>query len=192
MGAVNKITLTGDLGSGKSAVSSLLCEQTGYQYLSTGRIQRQLAAELGLDTLEMNRLADTDPTIDERIDGVFVSLNKNPDGYVVDSRLAWFFIPGSFKVYLKVDTTVAAQRILNDPSRNSEQYSNVEEAVSKIKARKASENARFLSKYGADCTDMDQFDIVVDTTERTPEEVAALILEAREAKVEGKKINHFI
>lgn len=192
MGAVNKITLTGDLGSGKSAVSSLLCAQTGYQYLSTGRIQRQLAAEMGLDTLEMNRLADTDPTIDERIDGVFVSLNENPDGYVVDSRLAWFFIPGSFKVYLKVDTFVAAQRILNDPSRNSEQYSSVEEAVSKIKARKASENARFLSKYGADCTDMDRFDLVVDTTERTPEEVAALILEARDAKVAGKKISHFV
>ena len=192
MGAVNKITLTGDLGSGKSAVSSLLCEETGYQYLSTGRIQRQLAAEMGLDTLEMNRLADTDPTIDERIDGVFVSLNENPDGYVVDSRLAWFFIPGSLKVYLKVDTFVAAQRILNDPSRNSEQYSSVEEAVNKIKARKASENARFLSKYGADCTDMDQFDLVVDTTERTPEEVAALILEARDAKVAGKKISHFV
>jgi len=192
MGAVNKITLTGDLGSGKSAVSSLLCEETGYQYLSTGRIQRQLAAEMGLDTLEMNRLADTDPTIDERIDGVFVSLNENPDGYVVDSRLAWFFIPGSFKVYLKVDTFVAAQRILNDPSRNSEQYSSVEEAVSKIKARKASENARFLAKYGADCTDMDQFDLVVDTTERTPGEVAALILEARNAKMTGKKISHFV
>jgi hypothetical protein len=37
---------------------------------------------------------------------------------------------------------------LNDPDRNSEQYKSVEEAVQKILARKASENARFLEKYG--------------------------------------------
>jgi cytidylate kinase len=67
-----KITLTGDLGSGKSAVSSILCEITGFEYLSTGRIQRKIAENMGMDTLELNRLADTDPSIDERIDSVFI------------------------------------------------------------------------------------------------------------------------
>jgi CMP/dCMP kinase len=192
MGATNKITLTGDLGSGKSKVSALLCEATGYQYLSTGRIQRKLAAEMGIDTLEMNRRADQDPSIDEQIDGVFVSLNDNPDGYVVDSRLAWFFIPESFKVYLSVDTEVAAQRIINDPLRNSEQYTSVLEAVDKIKARKASENARFLVKYGADCANLNLFDIVIDTTQKTPEEVAHLILTARDSKRNGVKFDQFV
>ena len=74
-----KITLTGDLGSGKSVVSRILCERTGFEYISTGRVQRQLAQELGIDTLEMNRRADTDPTIDERIDGIFVALGKDPN-----------------------------------------------------------------------------------------------------------------
>ena len=180
MAYLNKITLTGDLGSGKSAVSALLCESTGFKYLSTGQIQRKLAAEMGIDTLEMNRRADTDPSIDERIDGVFVSLNDDPDGYVVDSRLAWFFIKKSLRVYLKVDTEIAARRILQDPKRKSEQYSSVEEAVEKIRARKASENARFLIKYGADCADMEQFDVVIDTTYRTPQEVAFIILAALE------------
>ncbi|HNG89589.1 MAG TPA: cytidylate kinase family protein, partial [Saprospiraceae bacterium] len=90
----NKITLTGDLGSGKSAVSKLLCATTGYEYISTGRIQRNLAQEMGLDTLEMNRRADTDPSIDQRIDSIFVSLGTDPKGYIVDSRMAWFFLPG--------------------------------------------------------------------------------------------------
>ncbi len=189
---LNKITLTGDLGSGKSAVSALLCELTGYQYLSTGRIQRQLAAAMGIDTLEMNRRADTDPGIDEQIDGVFVNLNDNPEGFVVDSRLAWFFIPGSFKVYLTVDTEVAAQRILNDPSRNSEQYASVIEAIEKIKARKESENARFLSKYGADCANLNLFDIVINTTNRQPNEVAGLILAAKLAKESGEEFNRFV
>jgi CMP/dCMP kinase len=177
----HKITLTGDLGSGKSAVSKLLCAATGYQYLSTGQIQRQLAAEMGIDTLEMNRRADTDPSIDERIDSVFIALNQSAEGYVVDSRLAWHFIPQSFKVYLQTDPFTAAERILRDPNRKSEQYSSATEAVEKIKARKASENARFLAKYGADCADLLGFDVVIDTTTRTPDQVAELILKGLDA-----------
>jgi cytidylate kinase len=180
-----KITLTGDLGSGKSAVSKILCEKTGFEYVSTGRIQRQLAQEMGIDTLEMNRRADIDPSIDERIDGIFVSLGKNPNGYVVDSRMAWFFLPKSFKVYLQTDVAIAAQRIIHDPTRDSEQYMSQEEAVQKILARKASENARFLFKYYADCTNLDNFDIVIDTSKRTREAVAAIILEGAAAKESG-------
>lgn len=186
-----KITLTGDLGSGKSAVSRILCEQTGFEYISTGRVQRQLAQELGLDTLEMNRRADTDPSIDERIDGIFVALGKDPKGYVIDSRMAWFFLPDSFKVFLQTEVHVAVQRILNDPDRNSEQYASVEEAVQKILARKASENARFLVKYGADCSDLNNFDLVIDTANRTQAAVAEVILKVLEAKTEGRAFERF-
>lgn len=187
-----KITITGDLGSGKSAVSRILCERTGFQYISTGRIQRQLAQELGIDTLEMNRRADTDPSIDERIDGIFVDLGKNQDSYVVDSRMAWFFLPESFKVYLKTDIHVAVDRILGDPNRNSEQYDDRDEAIRKITARKQSENERFLTKYGADCSDLTNFNLVVDTTKRTPEEVAALIIKGLETKLADKDFPHTI
>lgn len=187
-----KITLTGDLGSGKSAVSRILCERTGFEYVSTGRIQRQLAQEMGIDTLEMNRRADTDPTIDQRIDGIFVDLGKDPDGYVVDSRMAWFFLPDSFKVYLQADVHIAAGRILSDPTRNSEQYGSLEEAVEKITARKQSENARFLKKYGADSTNLDNFDLVIDTAKRSAGEVAELILEMLKKKVEGETFEHYV
>ncbi len=186
-----KITITGDLGSGKSAVSKILCERSGFEYVSTGRIQRQLAQELGLDTLEMNRRADTDPSIDERIDGIFADLGKDPKGYIVDSRMAWFFLPASFKVYLQADVAVAAERILNDPNRKSEEYETKEEAIEKILARKRSENARFLAKYGADGTNMDNFDLVVDTTNKTPEQVADIILSGLASKTKGRSFTRF-
>lgn len=173
-----KITITGDLGSGKSAVSRILCERTGYEYISTGKVQRQLAQKLGIDILEMNHRADVDPSIDEQIDSIFASLAHDPKDYVIDSRMAWHFLPESLKVYLKIDIRTAVQRILNDPSRNSEQYADAKEAAQKILARKASENARFLAKYGADCSNMANFNLVIDTTNRTPEEVAEMILAA--------------
>ncbi len=182
-----KITLTGDLGSGKSVVSRILCEQTGFEYISTGRVQRQLAQELGIDTLEMNRRADTDPSIDERIDSIFIALGKDPKGYIIDSRMAWFFLPDSFKIFLQTDVHIAVQRILNDPDRSSENYQTPEEAAQKILARKASENARFLTKYGADCSDLNNFDLVINTANRSQSAVADVIFKVLEAKNRGEK-----
>ncbi|MBL7804315.1 MAG: cytidylate kinase family protein [Saprospiraceae bacterium] len=188
--ASTKITITGDLGSGKSAVSRILCDRTGYSYVSTGRIQRQIAEEYGVDTLELNRRADTDPSIDERIDGISIELGKDNKGYIVDSRMAWFFLPNSFKVYLKIDVRIAAARILSDVNRSSEQYKDLEDAVPKILARKQSENERFLTKYGADCANLDNFDLVVDTGSRSPDEVAGLILKGLAMKLAGEKFPH--
>ncbi len=188
--ASTKITITGDLGSGKSAVSRILCDRTGFTYVSTGRIQRQIAEELGIDTLELNRLADTDPSIDERIDGIFIQLGNDPGNYIVDSRMAWFFLPKSFKVYLKIDVHIAATRILSDANRSSEQYTSIDDAVPKILARKKSENDRFLAKYGADCANLNNFDLVVDTASRTPDEVAGLILKGLEMRIAGENFPH--
>ncbi len=171
-----KIAITGDLGSGKSAVAKQLCALTGFEYFSTGRIQRQLAEELGVDTLTLNRMAEVDPSIDHCIDHTIKSLRQRAQSFVVDSRLAWFFIPEAYKVYLKVDVRIAAERILHDPTRRSEQYRSVEEAVEKLTLRKQSENARYLRLYGADCSDMSNFDLVLDTSHRTIEEVCDVIL----------------
>lgn len=171
-----KIAITGDLGSGKSAVARRLCELTGFEYFSTGRIQRQLAEQLGVDTLTLNRMAEVDPTIDYRIDNAIRALRHSNNQYVVDSRLAWFFIPEAYKVYLVVDVRTAAERILNDSARRSEQYQSLEEAIEKVTARKVSENARYLRLYGADCSNMDNFDLVLDTTHRTIDEVCDVIL----------------
>jgi len=171
-----KIALTGDLGSGKSTVARRLCQLTGFEYFSTGLIQRQLAEDLGVDTLTLNRMAEVDPTIDHRIDGAIQALRHASGQYVIDSRLAWFFIPEAYKVYLTVEVRVAAERILNDKDRSSEHYTDLEDAIKRLTARKASENARYLRLYGADCSDLSRFDLVLDTTHRTIDEVCDRIL----------------
>jgi len=171
-----KISITGDLGSGKSAVSRLLQQETGFEIFSTGKIQREIAARRSMTTLELNKYAETHPEIDEEIDNFSKSLGKRDVSVIVDSRMAWFFIPNSFKIYLQVEPEEAARRILGDNNRQSEAYQDLNTAKAKIMARKQSENARFLQLYGVDCGDMTNFDLVADTTEKTPEQVLGLIL----------------
>jgi cytidylate kinase len=171
------ITITGDLGSGKSTVSGILRKHLPYDYVYTGAIQRKIADKYGMTTTELNKYAETHPEIDEEIDATFRSLNDASD-LIVDSRLAWFFIPVSFKIFLKTNLLVAAERICKDKERKNEVYDTVEEASKKITERKSSENKRYMELYGADCTNMNLFDLIVDTSFVSPEKVADIILKA--------------
>jgi cytidylate kinase len=169
------ISITGDLGSGKSTVSNLLCERLEYDYVYTGNIQRKIAKRYNMNTLELNKYSETHPEIDEEIDATVKSLN-NSDNLIVDSRLAWFFIPKSFKIFLKADIEVSAKRISEDNKRKTENYSSEKEAISKIIARKESEHKRYTELYGIGSLDLSNFDLVIDTSFITPEEVANTII----------------
>ncbi len=50
------ITLTGNLGSGKSTICKILREEYGFEIYSTGTVQRKIAEEFGVSVLEMNKL----------------------------------------------------------------------------------------------------------------------------------------
>ncbi len=161
-----KITITGDLGSGKSTIAKILSEELNLKYLSTGAIQREIARRYNMTTLELNNLADTNKDIDKEIDDNLRALNTSDRNFVVDSRLGWFFIPSSIKLYFLIDIEVAAKRIMNDSTRiNETTYTTLHETENSIMLRKGSENHRFLKEYGADCSDYKNFDLTINTTE---------------------------
>ena len=122
------ITITGQLGSGKSTVAKMLATRLGWLYYSTGMAQRVIAQNRGITTIELNQLAITDPSIDAEIDAVFKNPPWGNKSCVVDSRLAFHFLPQSLKVCLQVDTMVAAERVLAEKGRMSESYTTVQEA----------------------------------------------------------------
>jgi len=172
------ITISGMLGSGKSTVAKLLAARLGYEYYSTGNAQREIAKKRGMTTLELNHLADKDPSIDKEIDGVFQRFNAVPNkNFVIDSRMAFFFVPSSFKVKLNVDVATAGERIFHDAERSGEkQYTSVQESIESLKARRLSEVERFKRIYHVDIDNDENFDYVLDSTNHTPEEIVDLII----------------
>lgn len=171
-----KISITGDLGSGKSAVSRLLSEKLGFRIVSTGLIQRDIAAKYGMTTLELNEYTKTHPEIDDEIDNTVTQLQEKEESLIFDSRLAWHFAPKTFKIFLTVDPDEAAKRIFND-KRKSENYQSIHEAKEKILARRKSELVRFKGYYNIDYSDLKNYDCVVDTTNVKPEEVCELVID---------------
>ena len=171
------ITISGQLGSGKSTVAKMLSEKLGWDYYSTGMAQRAIAQKRGISTVELNQQAISNPQIDEEIDGVFKNPPWGDRSCVVDSRLAFHFLPNSFKVCLLVDIETAAKRVLSAKGRVSEHYSTEKEALDYLKKRRELELAHFVKNYQVDIENLSQFDLIVDTTNLTPTEVCQKILE---------------
>ncbi len=172
----SKISITGDLGSGKSIISKLLNQKLGLKIYSTGDIQRRIASKYGVSTLGLNKISEKNFDIDNEIDTFSKKLNESNESFIIDSRIAWHFIPNSFKIYLQVNLDIAAKRILSDKSRKSENYPDLDSAKNDITKRKESENYRFKKLYHIDCNNMENYDLVIDTSYSTPEHLTKTIL----------------
>lgn len=175
------IAISGELGSGKSSVARLLAEALGVQHFSTGDAQRAIAEKRGVSTLELNRIAAEDPTIDEEVDGLIKSLAATHESFVIDSRLAWHFIPWSFKVHLIVRPSEAVRRV-ESRSGVAEAYRSSEEARRALASRAALEAQRFEELYGVRIDALRNYDLVVETTRLNVEGVAEEVMRALQAQ----------
>src|SRR5262245_26442559 len=176
MATARSVVINGDLGSGKSTVSTLLAQQLGIRRISVGDLYRELAAHRGLTALELNRHAELDDKIDHYVDRLQGDIALSGETLVVDSRLAWFYFREALKVHLVVDPVVAANRVLARPANLVERYASVAEAQQRLAQRSESERTRFLERYGVDKARLRNYDLVCDSTRATPEEIVDRIV----------------
>ncbi len=185
------VAISGELGSGKSAVAGALARALGAEVVSTGAIHRQIAASRGQSALQTNLAAEEDEAIDRAIDGELQRRAALPDPTVFDSRMAWHFVPDAFKVHLVVDPGVGAARMASRVATAVETYADVDEAIAQAEERHASEQRRFLAKYDVDIDRLRNYDAVIDTTEADVEQVAARV-EAEFRAAQGGAQDHVL
>ena len=95
--------------------------------------------------------------------------------------MGWYAVPESFKVYLKVDIDIAAQRAFADPNRKrAEDLPTVEAQKEDMIKRTKTDLTRYYNLYNVHRNDMSNYDLVIDTSNLKPEEVLSKIKEAYE------------
>jgi cytidylate kinase len=176
----NIIVMSGDIGSGKSSVATALKQLTGYDIIGTGTIQRAIAKRRGLTTLELNKISQTDRSIDDEIDSYVVETGKTQDHLILDSRLAWHFIPTAFKVFLSVDPVVGAERVFN-ASRHDENNPSIEVTLENNLKRQTIEDQRFNKLYNVHFRKYSNYDLIIDTSYTSPEAIAQKIKDCFDA-----------
>lgn len=173
----NIISLSGDLASGKGTVSKILMEKLSFGIYQNGEYFRNLAKQYKMNLTEFGQYVEKHPEIDIQIENSAKEYAKDHDNFVIDARLGWYAVPESFKVYLKVDIDESAKRAFFDQKRKDlETFSSVEEHKKALIERLNLENERYFKLYGVRREDMNNYDLVIDTTVKTPEQVADTII----------------
>jgi len=181
-----RITLSGDLGSGKSTVGRRLAERLKLPHYSAGSLFREIGQISNLDALQTNLAAEDNVAIDAAVDNRTRELDRTVDSFIIDSRMAWHFVTGAARVYLSASPETAAKRIAADTTRSSETYTSHAEALASLERRRESEIRRYKKLYSADITDARNYDLIIITDDAEVDDIAELIIRFAERKTQQK------
>ncbi len=174
------ISYSGDLGAGKSTIAKKVAKKIKFEHYYMGQILRDMSKKKSMNFLDFMKLAEEDSSIDREIDEYVQKLGKEKDNFIIESRTAWYFIPHSIKIYLKVDEKEGTKRIykeLQNKNKRNEELKSFEGVLADCRRRILSEQRRYKKYYNFNIQNLEHYDFVLDTTNLSTEEVLAKNLE---------------
>lgn len=163
-----KITLSGEVASGKSTVGRLLAEKLDYEFVSIGERTRRFAESQGLTIAEFQSQCLSNPQLDLQLDEEFSNECNGRENLIIDYRLGFYFVKRAYHVYLRISKQTAIERL--------KLAGRVNETHHTLEHRNACFKKQFEHSYGVDYTDTSKYDLVVNVEDfDTPEEIAEFI-----------------
>lgn len=170
------ITIAGEAGAGKTTIGKSLAEYLGYDFYSMGDLRGKIAAEKGMTIDEFNKLGEKEGWTDSIVDDYQKELGEKGDNFVMEGRLSWYFIPRSKKIFLDVAPMIGAYRIFLDQREDEKKVENIEEMIQYISQRRKSDIRRYERYYCINPYNKKNYDLVMNTSLKRPEEVMKEIL----------------
>jgi cytidylate kinase len=162
------VAIGGPIGVGKSTVARALAARLGVPCVSAGGVFRELAHRRGVSVVELNRLAESDPTIDRDLDRLQAELAR-AGPCVVESRLSGWMVDADLKVWLDAPLEIRAARVAGREGQGSGA------ARDDLLVRERSEWSRYKALYGIDIGDRTPFHLVIDTSRWDPEVIVEVL-----------------
>jgi len=174
------ITVSGPAVSGKSTAAKAIAEKFGLEYISAGRVFREIAAERGIPIEKFSAIRE--PEIDYEIDRRTL-MYAIRGGCVLDARLSGW-VAGKWadvKIFFECNLPVKAKRLAKRDRIT------LEEAKIIIEERDREDNKKYVTLYGVDQFDKSIYDIIINNDDLTLEEVMAVPVELVKKFLKTKK-----
>jgi cytidylate kinase len=160
-----RILLSGLSGTGSTTAARRIAGDLGLRYVYGGQIFRNLAAERGISLEELAESLERDLEAEREIDDRLIDAGKG-DSVLIESRtIGWLFpreLP-ALRIWLTCDLAERLQRV--------ERRENHPRSRENLLRRESSDNRRYLHLYGIEPEDFSPFDLVLDTTDMSVDEV---------------------
>ena len=166
------ITIGGLAGTGTTTLAEVLSEKLDIPYISAGFIFREMAAEHGMTVLEFSEFAEGNDDIDKEIDKRQAEKAKLAENLIVEGRLSAFFVDNAdLKLWLMTPFEVRSKRIAQRENKP------VDLAKVEIITREKSEALRYKVIHNIDISNMDIYDLIVNTDSFDPESISEIIIQ---------------
>lgn len=164
------ITISGNAGSGKDTIAELLAKKLKLKLIRG--TMKSFAQEKGIDILDFEKkFAENSDDWDRKLDDWQKESVKKAKDCILVSMLAAYNIPSAdLKVWLDAKERVRAKRI----GKRDKIPSN--EALFYLKERDRVTRERWKTLYKIDFWDPKFYDLRIDTSELTPEEIVKRIV----------------
>jgi cytidylate kinase len=173
-----KIAVSGKSGCGNTTVSKILADILEIRFINF--TFRNLAQEKGLELAEVLEMAAKDDSWDREVDSRQVALAREEGGCVLGSRLAIWMLPeADLKVFLTAKPETRAGRI------QKREGGDLQEIIAFTESRDNQDKGRYKSIYNIDHDDYAFVDLIIDTDEIEPKEIAEIIIEKLKEKIPG-------
>ncbi|MGE0075557.1 MAG: (d)CMP kinase [Sphaerochaetaceae bacterium] len=174
-----RVAISGKSGCGNTTISTMVASQMGYPLINF--TFRNLAKERGIEFWDFCRLAEKDDSIDRELDARQVAMAMETTDCVLGSRLAiWVLKEADLKVYLTATTEERARRI------QKREGGTLSQRMDETRRRDENDSARYKRIYGIDNTDPSVADMVIETDDLSPEQVASMIIGEIHSRLAGK------
>lgn len=167
------ITLSGLPGTGKTTVARLLEQRLGLRYVYSGEIFRKLAKKHEMSLEEFGRYCESHREVDEELDRYQLEVLRKGN-VIVEGRISGWLaykhhIP-AVKILLHAEIAVRAGRIVK------REKGDIKQREEEILRREKSEATRYKNYYGIDVRDTSIYDLIINTGDKTPEEILEIII----------------
>jgi len=177
------IAVSGPHGSGKSTAAHKVAELLGYEYVSAGKLFREMASKEGLNLEEFSKKAEEKEEIDRYIDDKTLEIAKKTDNVVIDAQLGGWILKdiADLIVYVTAPFETRIERIAKRDNKP------IEEIRIETLTREESEKKRYKKLYNIDVSDLSIYDIIINSLKFNASDCVQIIIEAYNKYTKGDK-----
>lgn len=167
------ITISGTPGSGKTTVSRILEKKLGLKYVYSGDVFRDMAKKYNMSLEDFGKYCEKHRDVDQQLDDYQLEM-LNKGNVIVEGRIAGWIAHrnniSALKVLIDTDVETRAKRVVN------REKGDAKKREKEIVTREKSEATRYKKYYNIDLKDKSIYDVVIDSGNKTPEEIADIII----------------